>query len=160
MLVFNQKFVCGSRKIESTREGLAFDRPCWAIMTDLLRTLVRATEKRNFTFGDIGSRMSKIPCWFMCRKDCSWWIKHFKSYRSYSCRTMLQSYESRLAQYKGSCYRGKVRSHLATTMCFCHFLLSSYDGTCWTWIHGQSYVTPIVYLHWKLPWFVTVHRIM
>ena len=39
MLVFNQKFVSGSRKIKSTIEGLAFDRPCWAIMPDLLRTL-------------------------------------------------------------------------------------------------------------------------
>ena len=34
------------------------------------------------------------------------------------------------------------------------------DGTCRAWIHGQSYVTPIVYLHWKLSWLVTVHRIM
>ena len=34
------------------------------------------------------------------------------------------------------------------------------DRTCWTWIHSQSYVTPIVYLHWKLSWLVTVHRIM
>ena len=40
MLVFNQKFVSGSRKIKSTIEGLAFDRPCWAIMPDLLRTLL------------------------------------------------------------------------------------------------------------------------
>ena len=39
MLVFNQKFVSGSRKIKSTIEGLAFDRPRWAIMPDLLRTL-------------------------------------------------------------------------------------------------------------------------
>ena len=38
MLVFNQKFVSGSCKIKSTIEGLAFDRPCWAIMPDLLRT--------------------------------------------------------------------------------------------------------------------------
>ena len=22
------------------------------------------------------------------------------------------------------------------------------DCTCWAWIHGDSYVTPIVYLHW------------
>ena len=40
MLVFNQKFVSGSRKIKSTIEGLAFDRPSWAIMPDLLRTLI------------------------------------------------------------------------------------------------------------------------
>ena len=39
MLVFNQKFVSGRRKIKSTIEGLAFDRPCWAIIPDLLHTL-------------------------------------------------------------------------------------------------------------------------
>ena len=38
-VVFNQKFVSGSHKIKSTIEGLAFDRPCWAIMPDLLHTL-------------------------------------------------------------------------------------------------------------------------
>ena len=39
MLVFHQKFVSGVSKIKSTIEGLAFDRPCWAIMPDSLRTL-------------------------------------------------------------------------------------------------------------------------
>ena len=39
MLVFNQKFVFGVSKIKSTIKGLAFDRPCWAIMPDPLRTL-------------------------------------------------------------------------------------------------------------------------
>ena len=59
MLVFNQKFVSGSRKIKSTIEGLAFDTPCWAIMPDLLRTLlknVRSTKSVKYmqvTPGDL-----------------------------------------------------------------------------------------------------------
>ena len=30
-------------------------------------------------------------------------------------------------------------------------------GTCWGWNHGEGYVTPIVYLHWKLSWLFIVH---
>ena len=32
--------------------------------------------------------------------------------------------------------------------------------TCWGWVYGKGYVTPIVYLHWELSWLVTLHKTM
>ena len=61
MLVFNRKFVSGSRKIKFTIEGLAFDTPCWAIMPVLLRTLLMSLLQIKAHLVD------KLSCLWTCQ---------------------------------------------------------------------------------------------